>query len=324
MKTLIRRILLATDFSPSSAQSFHIALTWAETCDAVLDIVHVMTILNEVDLDSAVANMYIKEREKHSQSKLEALVSQAKETRPRVYSHLLEGIPTDELTKFALSSHADLVITGTHGWTGFDRVMMGSVAERVICKAPCPVLCVRNMGHEKTASTGKLITGTSYSPPHHILLPIDFSDCSLDAYEYAVNLEKSFDVSITLIHVLEPISYSLDFTLSHPGEDRQHRENVKARLAELANAFTKQGLTANYIIKNKPASEAILDARSESGADLIVMGTHGRQGFRRLVMGNVAAAVLRQSLVPVLTVKSPKFKHDADTSHQVNVHKTHA
>ncbi|GJL62824.1 MAG: universal stress protein [Nitrospirales bacterium] len=324
MKTLIRRILFATDFSPSSARIFNIALTWANTLDAKLDIVHVIGILPPVYLTSFSANNYIKAQEKNAQSKLETLVIQAKERVSEVQSHLLIGIPTDEITGFALSSQVDLIIMGTHGWTGFDRVMMRSVAERVICKAPCPVLSIRNMEHEKTTSTGQPQTGTPYSAPRHILLPIDFSDCSLDAYEYAFNFEKSFDVSVTLLHVLEPTSYSLDFTLSHPMEDRQHQNKVKARLGELTSAFTKQGLTANFMIKNNPVSEAIIEARSESGADLIVMGTHGRQGLRRLVMGNVAAAVLRQSPVPVLTVKSSESKYDTEPAYPVNIQEAHS
>ena len=312
IKNQIRRILFATDFSDSSAHAFHVSLTWAAMCNATLDIVHVLSVLHEVDLDAAVANLYIREQEKAAKSKLESLILEAQKTLPDVHSHLLEGMQADEITKFALASRSDLIITGTHGWTGFDRVMMGSVAERVIHQAPCPVLSVREIKDTKGQSStdGPSIT-TSANVPKHILLPVDFSDCSLDAYEFVDNLEKNFDASITLIHALEPLSYSLDFTLSHPLEDRQHRENVKARITQLVEAMTRQGLTANYVIKSKPASEAIIETVAEIGADLIVMGTHGRQGLRRLIMGNVAAAILRQSPVPVMTVKSPKFIHES-------------
>ncbi|GJL55487.1 MAG: universal stress protein [Nitrospirales bacterium] len=314
MKKLIHRILLATDFSPFSARTFHLALLWADACDAVLDIFHVIPILHEAELDSAVANLHLKEQKELFQSKLEGLVSQGKKKLPEVHSHLLEGIPADAITEFAVSSQADLVITGTHGWTGVNRVMMGSVAERVICQAPCPVLSMHDVEPTGTTSLDEAGRDGPYSPPRHILLPVDFSDCSLDAYEYAVNLEKSFETSVTLIHSFEPFSYSLDFSLAHPAEDRQHRENVKGRLADLTKAFTREGLNANYVIKRKPAAEAIIETLTETGADLIVMGTHGHQGLRRLIMGNVAAAVLRQSPVPVLTVKSPKFKHDSQKS----------
>ncbi|GJL67061.1 MAG: hypothetical protein NPIRA05_20320 [Nitrospirales bacterium] len=90
------------------------------------------------------------------------------------------------------------LIMGTLGWAGIDRVMMGSVAERVICKAPCPPLSIRNMEHGQTTTTGQPKGETAGTTPRHILLPIDFSDCSLEAYEYAGKLKKSFDASITL------------------------------------------------------------------------------------------------------------------------------
>ncbi|WP_454062141.1 universal stress protein [Candidatus Nitrospira salsa] len=319
MNTFIRRILLATDFSPSSERSVHMALKWAEAWEAKLDIVHVIGILPPIYLTSFSANNYIKAQEKTSQAQLETLVMQARERVSEVQWHLLHGIPSDEISGLAVSSQTDLVIMGTHGWTGIDRVLMGSVAERVICKAPCPVLSVRNMERGQTTTTGEPKAETASAAPRHILLPIDFSDCSLEAYEYADNLEKSFEASITLLHVLEPFSYSLDFTLSHPVEDQQHREEVKTRLASLTDAFTRQGITARYMIKTKSVSEAIVESLTESGADLIVMGTHGRRGLRRLVMGNVAAAVLRQSPVPVLTVKSPKFKHDSEHTQKETV-----
>ncbi len=316
MKNAIHRILFATDFSQSSLLAFHTALRWAKSCDARLDIVHVMGMVHEVDLDSAVANMYIQEQRQDATTELEQLASLAKESIREVHFHMLEGIAAEEIATLAQNSQADLVVTGTHGRTGIDHVMLGSVAERVISKAPCPVLTICDTEREnKTSSTRDVQTGALHSVPHHVLIPIDFSDCSLEAYEYADNLEKTFDLSITVIHALEPLSYSLDFTLSHPAEDRQHREKVKTQLIDLTNAFTRQGVTANYVITHKPASEAIIETVNKIGADLIVMGTHGRQGLRRLVMGNVAAAVLRQSPVPVLTVKSPKFKHETTQPH---------
>ncbi|MGB0909479.1 MAG: universal stress protein [Nitrospirales bacterium] len=317
MKHLIHRILFATDFSPSSVHTFHVALRWAETCHAVLDIVHVMGVLLEVELNSAVTLLYSKEQEQHARVKLEELVVLAQKKIPEVQTHLLEGMPKNEITNLAVSSQADLLITGTHGWTGFDRVMMGSVAERVIYDAPCPVLSVRDQKLEDRKSQDQAIR-PDYTTPKHILLPIDFSACSHEAFEYGVHVAKTCNAFITIIHAMEPFSYSLDFTLAHPAEDREHQEKVKSRLAQLTNICSNEGLTANSIIKTKPAPDAILQGLKDTGADLIVMGTHGRQGWRRLLIGYVAATVLRQSPVPVLTVKSPKYKHDSEKATQAN------
>ena len=147
------------------------------------------------------------------------------------------------------------------------------------------------------------------SVPKHILIPLDFSDCSLDAFEYGTKIAKCFDASVTLLHALEPLSYSLDFTLTHPVEAKQIRQSIDTRLSELADLLTKDGLSADYQVGDKPSVDTILRTSTETQADLVVLGTHGRRGLSRVLMGSVTASVLRRSSCPVLTVKSHKIKH---------------
>ena len=113
MKNNIHRILFATDYSAGCLQAFRHSLEWAQACQAELDIVHVMGVLPGKETNSSVANRYIAEQGKQAQAKLEALASQAKERIPSVHSHLVEGMPEEQITKFAVDSHADLLITGT-------------------------------------------------------------------------------------------------------------------------------------------------------------------------------------------------------------------
>ena len=308
MKSSIRRILFATDYSSGCLQAYRHSLEWAQGCQAELDIVHVMGVLPGKETNSAVANRYIAEQGKQSQSKIEKLVSQAKERIPSVQSHLLEGMPAEQIITFAVDSHADLLITGTEGWTGVNRLLMGSVADRVVCQAPCPVLTIRSK-EEVNAEAVQTRDAITPSVPKHILVPLDFSDCSLAAFEYAAQIAKWFDASVTLLHALEPLSYSLDFNLTHPVEMKQFRQSVETRLSELAGILKKDGLSASYKVGEKPAVDTILKSSADTHADLLVLGTHGRRGLSRVLMGSVTATVLRQSSCPVLTVKSPKFKH---------------
>jgi len=143
----------------------------------------------------------------------------------------------------------------------------------------------------------------------HLLIPVDFSDCSLDAFEYGTRLAESCDMSVSLLHVVEPLSYSLDFNLSHPIEDKQLRHKVELRLSELTAVLQKEGLRTDYRLADKPAVDSILKGIDDTQATLVVMGTHGRRGLSRFVMGSVTAGVLRRSSSPILTVKSPKFQH---------------
>jgi nucleotide-binding universal stress UspA family protein len=141
----------------------------------------------------------------------------------------------------------------------------------------------------------------------HILVPVDFSDCSLEALEYSVQAAKVFGAAVTLLHVLEPASYGLDFTLAHAGDAQRARAALETKLDDLAALFRKQDITAGARIKSGAPGAAITEDAGAVQADLIVMGTHGRRGFSHLVSGSVAEAVLRHAPCPVLTVKSPKF-----------------
>ncbi len=146
-------------------------------------------------------------------------------------------------------------------------------------------------------------------------MPIDFSDCSIDAYEYGVEVAKWFDASLTLVYAIEPLSYSLDFSLTHPLEDKANRKKIVQRLEKLTTVLIEQGLSARYELVDKPSMEAILKASAAQEADLVVMGTHGRKGLSRLLLGSTTAKVLQHSPYPILTVKSPKFEggHHPDT-----------
>jgi nucleotide-binding universal stress UspA family protein len=138
-------------------------------------------------------------------------------------------------------------------------------------------------------------------------VPIDFSDCSLDALEYAVLVAQRGKASIKLLHVLEPVSYGLDFTLLHETKREQMRRVITERLSSLVSALTSAQVAAEFFIRGGLPADSILDAALTQPADLIVMGTHGRRGLSHTFFGSVAESVLRKAHCPVLTVRSPKF-----------------
>jgi nucleotide-binding universal stress UspA family protein len=140
-----------------------------------------------------------------------------------------------------------------------------------------------------------------------ILVPVDFSDCSLEAMEYAVQAARAFSASVVILHVIEPASYGLDFTLGHAGDAKKAAAALDARLGEFTALLAGQRIQAQHQLHGGAPSSVIPDIARAVEADLIVMGTHGRRGFSHLVSGSVAEAVLRHAPCPVLTVKSPKF-----------------
>ncbi|MGZ4593870.1 MAG: universal stress protein [Actinomycetes bacterium] len=140
-----------------------------------------------------------------------------------------------------------------------------------------------------------------------ILVPVDFSDCSLDALEYAVVVAQQAEASLMLLHVLEPVSYGLDFTLGHIRTREQLRESWTKRLEELASSHQQSHVQMKSGLRGGLPVDSILDSAQTLPCDLIVMGTHGRRGISHAFSGSVAEAVLRKARCPVLTVRSPKF-----------------
>lgn len=312
MVNIVTHILFATDFSPSSGPAFRYAVEWAKVFDAQLTLFHGLSLQPGLDIDAGIAQRYLDEQRNVAEEHLNQLLVEARQHVPKTAIEMRTGLASAQICDVARECKADLIITGTHGWTGFNRFVFGSIAERVIQRAPCPVLSIPDRSPEETAGMHALTI-----QPRQIVLPIDFSDCSMEAYEYAVEVSKWFDAPLTLVCAIEPLSYSLDFSLTHPLEDKANRKKVVQRLEELTKLLVDEGLSAQYELVEKPSVEAILETSSTQQADLLVMGTHGRKGLSRLLLGSTTSKVLQDSPYPILTVKSPKFEgghHPATTS----------
>ncbi|MBI4402492.1 MAG: universal stress protein [Nitrospirae bacterium] len=305
MAPFIGRILLATDFSECAARAQGYAVFLATACQAKLDILHVLEFQPGMDPDFPVNSLYLEQLRKETDRQLDDLVNRAKQAGLAAQGQHVLGIPSQRINEKAKDSDADLVVLGTHGRTGLEHILLGSTAERVVKGAPCPVLTVRLAkppGRAAEAGQAAVPAGI-----RHVLAPVDFSDCSLDALEYAVQVAKQFGSAVTILHVLEPVSYGLDFALVHAAEEHKMRKRLETRLADLATLLTSHGLQAKHVMRGGLPADSILEFVRGQGCDLIVMGTHGRRGVSHLISGSVAEAVLRRAECLVLTVKSPKF-----------------
>jgi nucleotide-binding universal stress UspA family protein len=140
-----------------------------------------------------------------------------------------------------------------------------------------------------------------------ILVPVDFSDCSLDALKYAGVVAKQAQASLMLLHVLEPVSYGLDFTLGQSRARHLEVETWTKRLEELAATQQYPDMVVESRLRGGFPADSILDAAKTLPCDLIVMGTHGRRGISHTISGSVAEAVLRKAHCPVIAVRSHKL-----------------
>jgi nucleotide-binding universal stress UspA family protein len=144
-----------------------------------------------------------------------------------------------------------------------------------------------------------------------ILVPVDFSDPSLEALDYAIEFGRPFKPEFVVLHVLEPIYYPGPGDMYGAGYDmgsvyRELERAAREQLSRLASTLQKKRLTVRTLLRVGTAYHAIVATAKRLKADLIIMSTHGRTGFSHALMGSVAEKVVRSAACPVLTVRGQK------------------
>lgn len=143
----MRRILHPSDFSKASRAAFKKAIELAKTTRATLDLLHVMApiapILGYGYVSPQTYDQLAASGFRWARQEMERLVKKAQAAGVKTTSTIVEGVPVDRIVRAARARHADLVVMGTHGRTGFSRFLLGSVASRVAAISPSPVLTVR-------------------------------------------------------------------------------------------------------------------------------------------------------------------------------------
>jgi nucleotide-binding universal stress UspA family protein len=147
-----------------------------------------------------------------------------------------------------------------------------------------------------------------------LLVPIDFSDCASRALELALGIARRDRASVTLLHVTPlPPNLPADALVTPPGETKAMRideyttRGVRARLEAIAGPLRDRGVDARTVAlasSSDDVAEQILRAAGALGADVVVLGTHGRSGLAHVLLGSVAEKVIRRATVPVITIRS--------------------
>ncbi|MFZ5876482.1 MAG: universal stress protein [Nitrospirota bacterium] len=139
-----------------------------------------------------------------------------------------------------------------------------------------------------------------------ILVPTDFSEGSQTALDYAVHLAKSFRAKIVLLHVIETTTYTMTEALQLVNVYTVVKTAVEPVLDQMVQDLQRMDVSASRSMAQGAAAHEIVSQARDVGADLIVMGTHGRRGVNHLLVGSVAERVVRTSTCPVLTVRQPE------------------
>jgi nucleotide-binding universal stress UspA family protein len=213
-----------------------------------------------------------------------------------------EGNVAGEILEQATSMGADLLVIGTHGRSGFERLLLGSVAEKVLRKATCPVMTVPRRLPD-VVPAGPVIY-------KRILCPVDFSESSLRALNYALSLAQEADAQLTVLHVVEHefqnggelagIASNADMTIG--GFLREREEGLRRRLQD-ATAGASEFCSVELLMTHGKPWREVLRVGAERQSDLIVMGVQGRGAADLLFFGSTAQHVVRDASCPVLTLR---------------------
>lgn len=197
---------------------------------------------------------------------------------------------------------ADLIVMGTHGLSGFRHLVLGSVTEKVLRRATCPVLTVPPAVH-----------ATSRLPFKHLLCAVDFSEPSLEAARFAGSLASEAGARLVLMHVVEwpwhepPAPRMEELPPAQAAALAEYRRYLEvtatARLESVAASDVPHGTAAVTRVAHGKPYEQLLEAARMDGADLIVLGVHGRNALDRGFFGSTANQLVRAATCPVLTVR---------------------
>jgi nucleotide-binding universal stress UspA family protein len=289
----IERLLCPTDFSDFSERAYDYALSLASHYNAELYLLHVVRPViigyTEYAIPDSVNEFYGELRE-HAEEQLREFAKVRAENGIQTKAAVEEGVVTETVLDFARRNSVDMIVMGTHGRRGFQRLTLGSVTERVLRKAGCPVLAVRRPVHDFVAP------GNKRDPVHlsKILLCSDFSECSKRALQYAVSLATEYKSELTVLHVLE----------HSPSSDQADVEDGRVihLLEGQVPAEARSSCEIKTIVRTGKAYEEIIKLAGQERSDLIVVGVRGRNVLDLALFGSTTHRVLQLGPCPVLAI----------------------
>jgi nucleotide-binding universal stress UspA family protein len=289
----IKLIHCPIDFSEFSVRAYCHALSLAEHYRSRLVVQHIVEVWRHPSASfAASASLY----DEYCQSLRGSGTEQLQEfvrnhTHNEVKPELVVDVGTapDSILSFAQTQKSELIVMGTHGRRGFDRLMLGSATDRVMRMAPCPVLAVRE------ATDDSIAAGQGRHHIHHldrILACVDFSEDSEWALNYAISATAEYDAELTLLHVLD----------ENPGPAKREAAIAAAteQLDKLIPAESRKILKIKTAVRIGKAYREIIELALEAQTDMVTMGVRGRGALDLAVFGSTTYRVMQLGPCPVL------------------------
>ena len=284
------RILLATDGSDHTRRAAEYVRTLGDRFDVE---VHVLAVADvgsvSVAFDTGGVEQEVVER---LQRQCEEWATETAEFVDAAETAVVSGKPREEILDYAAAHDVDLLAMGTHGRTGIRRYVIGSVTEHVLRRAEAPVLTARA---DERANGGDI---------SRVLVPTDGSDAAEAAVDHAVAVAEACGAAVRVLSVVDTRALAAqselapsDVMLESLEERSEHAVNEVAERCEAA------GLSVETAVARGAPSRAVCEDAAENNADLVVMGTRGRSGLDRVLLGSVTERTVRHAPVPVMAVR---------------------
>jgi nucleotide-binding universal stress UspA family protein len=279
----LRNILVATDFSPASRRAFELGSGLARQYSAKLTLLHVQPPITAAPVTGSEWKLQ-EELSWEARHKLSLLATHESVRDLNVHTVLSVGAVGDEVDRVIEEQRIDLLIIGTHGAQGLEKLVLGSMAEALFRSSRVPVITV---GPRTRAADLHL-------PFRHILFATDLSGRCLRAAQYAASLAEESDAELTLLHVLSDRQSDNDLTWKVATEE----------MKQLLPADVENWCKPLFVVREGEPAEEILRTEKETAADLIVMAVSMPNVLSDHTPWATASQVVRRAHAPVLTVRN--------------------
>jgi nucleotide-binding universal stress UspA family protein len=296
----IQRILCPIDFTEFSRRALRHAIALARWKECELVVLHVVEPAIAIHAARGGARpSHPDERHRHVVQALGDFAAPASAAGIPVRTVVEQGAEVEEILRQVRALGADLLVMGTHGRGGLERMLLGSVTDAILRNAVCPVMVVPSNHLEPGEDVA---AGHAQGPYAHIVCPIDFSECSRAARRAALDLAAASPARLTLLHALEAHEEAGPAGGDSTDGSRDLTDDAVQWMADELHQAAVAGVQADSVVMRGKAASGIVSVAEDLLAELIVMGVRGHASTDRSLFGSTAQHVTRAALCPILTI----------------------
>lgn len=289
---IFKKILCPVDFSDYSILALRYATALAKDNDAELIIYHSIPDLTpaisylEGEFLLTVSDALLN----NAKSTLDSWIKKFVDPDLEVEKVVGQGNPAESIIEISHKRRIDLLVMGTHGVTGYERFLMGSVTNRVLHKSSVPVLVVSKTSHH-------FIYERDPNPVQikRIVCPLDFDNNNLWTIGIALSFARKYNSEMIFIHVINR---------KQNGNWRDLEKQAFLKLRSLAAPVVDEKIPAKFLVLSGDPAELILKTLDEENADLVIMGHHTRNPIEEIFLGSIARRVVTNSSRPILVART--------------------